>query len=143
MNARDYIIDGDGCVLEASGSAINAVVYTQGLRGDYDAWMDSRCLSLASRSCSRNFMRSEHFNGPATAPHGMDGRLRLSPARNLQPLAPKFLQACAKEGLLTRIERCDGAHDGAYLALGTTRHGRRNSTRTGYLGPMRRRVGHG
>ena len=120
-------------------SAINGMVYTRGLRGDYDAWMHGGCPGWGFDDIFPYFLKSEYFNGPPTSSHGMEGPLQVSPARTLHPLAPKFLQSCAAVGLPTRMEHCEGVPDGAYFTLGTTRNGRRSSTRTAYLDPARRR----
>jgi choline dehydrogenase len=124
-------------------SSINGMVYTRGLRGDYDAWVTSGCPGWSFDDLLPYLMRAERYEGArvngAARWHGTDGPVSVSPPRTLHPLAPVFLQACAEHGLPTLEESADGRVLGAYHPLGTTQRGHRSSTRTGYLMPARRR----
>lgn len=120
-------------------SGINGMVYTRGLRGDYDAWRDSGCPGWGFDDIFPYFLKSEDYHGPVSPSHGRGGPLSVSPARTLHPLARVFIQACAQSGLPENPDHCAGDHSGAYLTLGTTRRGRRCSLRHAYLDPARRR----
>src|SRR5262249_2088741 len=124
-------------------SAINGMVYTRGLRGDFDAWEAAGCAGWSFDDLLLYFRRAECYEGERnglTSPwHGDRGPIRVSPTRTLHPLAPVFLRACAERGLPTLDESCDGRVFGAYHPLGTTRRGHRSSARAGYLMPARTR----
>lgn len=120
-------------------SAINGMVYTRGLRGDYDAWRDSGCPGWGFDDVFDYFLKSERFDGPPSSAHGQDGPLTVSPARTLHPLTRVFIDACVQAGLPRNQEHCAGDHSGAYLTLGTTRKGQRCGTRHAYLDPARGR----
>jgi len=124
-------------------SGINGMVYTRGLRGDYDAWVAAGCRNWSFEDLLPYLRRAERYEGPQSATsqtwHGNDGPLCVSPPRTLHPLASVFLEACAERGLPTADESCDGAVLGAYYPLGTTHRGHRYSAAAAYLQPARHR----
>ncbi|WP_022980832.1 GMC family oxidoreductase [Ideonella sp. B508-1] len=120
-------------------SGMNGMVYIRGQRGDYDDWRDSGCPGWGFDDLYPYFLKSEHFDGPPSPTHGTSGPLSVSPPRVLHPLARAFLQAAAQCGMPSREDYCDGTLDGSFLVLGTTRRGKRCSTRAAYLDPAMKR----
>jgi choline dehydrogenase len=107
--------------------------YVRGQRGDYEAWRASGCIGWGFDDLFPYFLKSEHFEGPPSAVHGSNGPLSVSPPRVLHPLVHAFLEAAAQTGMPTRKEYCAGDLSGAFLVYGTTRNGKRCSTRRAYI----------
>jgi choline dehydrogenase len=124
-----------GKVLGGS-SGINGMVYIRGQRGDYDDWRASGASGWGFDDLYPYFLKSEHFDGPPSITHGTDGPLTVSPPRVLHPLAHIFLDAAGQCGMAPRQEYCGGDLEGSFLVYGTTRKGRRCSTRKAYLDPI-------
>jgi choline dehydrogenase len=116
-------------------SSINGMVYIRGQRGDYDAWRDSGCAGWGFDDLFPYFLKAENFAGAPSTVHGKDGPLTVSPPRILHPLAHTFLDAAGQCGMPARDEYCGGDLSGSFIVYGTTRKGKRCSTRKAYLEP--------
>lgn len=121
-------------------SGMNGMVYIRGQRGDFDGWRDAGCPGWGFDDLYPYFLKSEHYDGPPTPTHGSGGPLTVSPPRVLHALAHTFLQAAGQCGMPAREDYCAGTLDGSFLVLGTTRRGRRCSTRAAYLDPAMKRT---
>ena len=121
------------------GSGINGMVYIRGQRGDYDAWREAGCPGWGFDDIYPYFLKSEQFAGPPSVVHGRDGPLTVSPPRVLHSLAQVFLDAAAEVGMPPRQEYCAGDLAGSFFVYGTTRNGKRCSTRNAYLDPIKHR----
>lgn len=121
-------------------SAINGQVYVRGQRGDYDDWARNGCPGWNFDEVLPYFIKAEYFEGPVpSAAHGRGGPLSVSPSRTLHPMTYAFLDACAQCKLPIRDDYCAGDQFGAFLTYGTTRRGKRWSTRRAYLEPVQNR----
>ena len=127
-----------GKVLGGS-SGVNGMVYIRGQRGDYDAWRDGGCAGWGFDDLYPYFLKSEKFEGPPRPHHGTDGPQSVSPPCIVHPLARPFLDAAGQCGMPPREDYCNGDLAGSFLVWGTTRNGRRCSTRKAYIDPIVRR----
>lgn len=116
-------------------SAVNGMVYIRGARHDYDAWAADGCTGWDWAGVLPYFLRSEDFQGPASASHGKGGPLAVSPPRIKHPLADAFIEACAETGLRKIDDYCSGDVDGVFVNYVTQRGGERWSAARGYLKP--------
>ena len=126
-----------GRVLGGS-STINGMMYMRGTARDYDGW---QVPGWGYADVLPYFRRSEDSPGRAGDPyHGVGGPLRVVTARAENRLYAAFLQAAAAEG----HKRNDDFNGAVQEGLGpydfNIRDGRRESSATAYLHPVRRRA---
>jgi len=84
--------------LLGGSSAINGLIYIRGQRADYADWERLGAPGWGYRQMLPYFLRSERFNGPASAFHGCDGELGVSDLRNDHPYCAAWLQAAQQAG---------------------------------------------
>jgi len=120
-------------------SAINGLVYSRGIRGDYDLWREGGCTGWGFDDILPYFKKSERFSGPASQFHGSLGELAVAPATTIHPLAHAFVDSCAQAGMPLRDEYCAGDAAGAFYSLTTIENGRRCSARDAFLKPAMNR----
>ncbi len=121
------------------GSALNGMIYVRGIKGDFDGWARSGCPGWGFDDVLPYFKKAEHWAGPPSPFHGTEGPLSVEPSRTVHPLAYAFFDACEEIGIARRGDYCDGEPFGVALMNGTTRRGKRFSTRHAYLDPIKRR----
>ncbi len=125
--------------LLGGSSSINGQVYIRGTRRDFDRWADLGAAGWGFDQVFPYFLKSEDWAGPAHAAHGQDGPMTVSPMRDVHPLCPVFLQACAQLGLPTLADHHGGDMEGAYLTSASQRDGWRCGTEKAFLRPARAR----
>jgi choline dehydrogenase len=128
-----------GKVLGGS-STINGMMYMRGTARDYDRWAAAGCPGWSYRDVLPYFRRSEDNPERAGDPfHGTGGPLRVTRARAENPLYAAFLAAAAAEG----HRRNDDFNGAMQEGLGpydfNIRNGRRESSATAFLHPIRAR----
>ena len=128
-----------GKVLGGS-STINGMMYMRGTASDYDRWAAAGCTNWSYRDVLPYFRRSEDNPERAGDPfHGTGGPLRVTRARAENPLYPAFLAAAEAEG----HPRNDDFNGAVQEGLGpydfNIRSGRRESSATAFLHPVRAR----
>lgn len=128
-----------GRVLGGS-SSINAMVYMRGNPADYDRWE-----ALGNRGWSFDhvlpyFVRSEDNARGASRYHGVGGPLAVSDLCEPHPWSLAFVEASMVAGFEHNPDFNADRQDGAGLYQTTARAGRRCSTATGFLHPVRRRA---
>jgi len=84
--------------LLGGSSAINGLIYIRGQKADYADWECLGAQGWGYRQILPYFLRSERFNGPASAFHGRDGELGVSDLRNDHPYCTAWLQAAQQAG---------------------------------------------
>lgn len=129
-----------GKVLGGS-STINGMMYMRGARVDYDRWArDEGCPGWSYSEVLPYFLRGEDAPERAGDPyHHTGGELRVTRARAENPLYASFLAAADALGL-PRTEDTNGAsHEGLGRYDFNTRDGRRESSATAFLTPVRDR----
>jgi choline dehydrogenase len=139
-SARGHRMQFNGGKVVGGSSAINGNVYIRGARVDFDAWESLGARGWSFDEVRPYFNRSECYGGTGVSDVGSHGLLHVSPPRTLQPLTHTFLSACAQFGLQNRTSYFDGDLSGSYPAWGSLWNGRRCSTATGYLSPVRKRA---
>ncbi|WP_024889661.1 GMC family oxidoreductase [Luteimonas huabeiensis] len=120
-------------------SAINAMCYTRGAPGDYDAWAAAGAAGWGWREVLPYFRRAEGNARGADALHGADGPLSVSDLRHVNPLSHVFVEAAGQAGLPANPDFNGPEQYGAGLYQVTQRDGARCSAATAYLRPARGR----
>ncbi len=128
-----------GKVLGGS-STINGMMYMRGTARDYDGWAAAGCTGWGYGDVLPYFRRSEDNPERAGDPfHGTGGPLRVARARAENPLYAAFLSAAEGEGH-PRNEDFNGAtQEGLGPYDFNIRNGRRESSATAFLHPVRSR----
>lgn len=118
-------------------SAINAAVFTRGVRQDFDEWERQGNDAWSWETVLPYFKRSETDLDFRNELHGTDGPIRVArPSGELQsPLTPAFLQACDELGFPAEQDKNAGGPPGAGLYPGNAVDGMRMSTAISYLMP--------
>jgi choline dehydrogenase len=117
-------------------SAMNGMVYSRGLRRDYDGWA-REAPGWSFADVLPYFMKAERYAGAPCQGRGATGPQRVSPPRATHPLAEAFIDACAEQGLPRRSDYCGGEAFGAFRIDGFIGpDGLRCSTADGYLRPV-------
>ncbi len=127
-----------GKVLGGS-SAINGMVYTRGLRSDYDTWAQAGLAGWSYGDVLPYFRRSEDRDAGADEFHGEGGPLAVSRPQSTNPLFDSFLDASTQAGY-PRTDDFNGAEQEGFGRYDfNIRNGRRNSSATAFLDPVRAR----
>ena len=128
-----------GKVLGGS-SSINAMCYTRGHPRDYDEWAAATTAAWSYTAVLPYFLRSEDHHGQGEhGYHGHGGPLSVEDLKFRNPLSAVFVAAGVACGL-PRNEDFNGHHqEGVGFYHVTQRNGRRSSTATAYLAPVRHR----
>jgi choline dehydrogenase len=121
-------------------SGMNAMLYVRGNRADFDGWAahhggtgwsHDEVLPYFKRWEDNPEIRNEH--------HGAGGEVHVTYKRWLSPHWRAFVEAAVDAGL-ERNDDCNGAtHEGAGLLQVYGRRGRRVTSSTAFLAPVRKR----
>jgi choline dehydrogenase len=120
-------------------SSINGMVYTRGVRADYDHWAALGNSGWSFDEVLPYFEKSATIYGASFPPRGSNGPQPVSRGRAKHVLVDAFIEACRTLGAPTVEDYFDGSDRGAFLALGTTLNGQRWSTARSYLDPIKAR----
>ena len=127
-----------GKVLGGS-SAINGMIYIRGVPLDYDNWAQAGNRGWGWEDVLPYFKKAEHQVRGASDTHGSDGPLAVQEVRDVRKIQHAFIDALVEQGM----PRTDDFNDGDQFGSGhyqfTQKNGRRHSTATAYLRPIRRR----
>jgi choline dehydrogenase len=115
------------------GSAINGMVYIRGTTYDYDQWAENGCTGWSWKDVLPYFLKSEDFDGPASAIHGKGGPLKVSHLSIKHELADPFMEACVQNGMRKIDDYCSGDIDGVFINYATQAGGQRWSAARGFL----------
>ena len=128
-----------GKVLGGS-STINGMMYMRGHREDYNRWAETGLDGWSYQDVLPFFKRSEHNPERAGDPfHGIDGPLNVQRARGENPLYQSFLDSGYAEGFSPNSDFNGQDQEGLGLYDFNIRNGRRESTATAFLHPIRNR----
>src|SRR4051794_36658384 len=128
-----------GKVLGGS-SSINAMCYTRGVPGDYDAWAaTTRDPRWSWDAVLPVFKRAEDNTRGADAFHGSGGPLTVSDLRHHNVLSDVVLDASAAAGFARNGDFNGASQEGFGFYQVTQRNGARCSAADAYLGPVRHR----
>lgn len=122
-------------------SAINAMLYVRGQRGDYDGWAEQGCEGWDWDSVLPYFLKSEGHEDGAAEMHGGSGPLQVSHQKSPRPIAKAFVEAAKR---LQHREIADfntGDNEGVGYYQVTqfhdvARNGERCSVAAAYLHPV-------
>jgi choline dehydrogenase len=127
-----------GKVLGGS-SSINAMCYIRGQAEDYDHWQALGNAGWSYADLLPYFRRAEDNTRGADAYHGSDGPLGVADLRHHNPLSDCFIKAGRQSGYALNDDFNGARQSGFGLYQVTQRDGRRCSTATAYLDPVRER----
>jgi choline dehydrogenase-like flavoprotein len=128
-----------GKVLGGS-SSINAMCYTRGVPGDYDAWAAATCDPRWSWDAMLPvFKRAEDNARGADAFHGTGGPLAVSDLRHHNVLSDVVRDAAAAAGFARNGDFNGATQEGFGFYQVTQRNGARCSAADAYLAPVRHR----
>jgi len=127
-----------GRVLGGS-SSINAMCYSRGHRSDYDDWAEAGNPGWAWSDVLPYFRRSENQSRGESDLHGVGGPLSVSDLSYTNDLSDVYIQAAEQAGFARNRDFNGPAQRGVGFYQVTQRNGRRCSTATGYLDPVKSR----
>ena len=127
-----------GKVLGGS-STINGMVYVRGNRHDYDRWAQMGLSGWSYDDVLPAFCRSEGHVERGDAYHGTEGELTVCRARGGNPLFDVFLEAGRQTGWPVNDDFNGAEQEGFGRYDFTIRRGKRCSTSTAFLRPVRHR----
>ncbi len=127
-----------GKVLGGS-SAVNGLVYIRGQREDYDHWRQLGNTGWDYDSVLPYFRRSEHQQRGPDEFHGGDGPLHVSDPPERNEICDAFIAAAEQAGIPRNSDFNGAIQEGAGYFQQTAKNGRRHSTATAYLKPIRGR----
>lgn len=121
-------------------SSINAQIYLRGAQADFDEWAAAGNAGWSYQEVLPYFIKSENNERGSGPFHGADGPLCVSDARDPNPLSKAFLESGLEIGLESNSDFNAERLDGIGYCQFTQKNGKRWSTATGYLKPLRQRT---
>jgi choline dehydrogenase-like flavoprotein len=121
-------------------SSINGMVYTRGHPSDYDDWAAAGNPGWSFREILPYFRKSENNpNFPNSLYHGTGGPTNVTNLDSYNELCEVLFQAAESLGMPRCPDFCGPTHEGFTIRQATIRNGRRESSATAYLAPVRGR----
>lgn len=126
-------------------SSINGMIYIRGNRRDYDGWAALGNEGWSYHDVLPYFKKSEHFDGPPSPYHGLNGPLSVRSVLEPSPVAYSFIRAAQEHGFTGSYPDWDfngeQQEGGAGLYQVTvTQGGQRASSAQAFLGPVKSRA---
>jgi choline dehydrogenase len=129
-----------GKVLGGSGS-INAMIYVQGQRQDFDDWRDAGNPGWGFDDVQAYFRKLESHPQGGSAGRGHAGRIGITPMRGMtHPICDDYLAACDALNLPRTADFNGAQFEGAGIYETNIRNGQRSSSSVEYLAPARARA---
>lgn len=125
--------------LLGGSSSINGTMYVRGAAADYDGWAASGLTGWGYAEVLPYFKRSEHHWRGASADHGGDGPLHISPMAKDPVLFPAFLETARGLGYGAAEDFNVARPEGFGMPDCTIRRGRRHSTVRAFIDPVKHR----
>ena len=120
-------------------STINGMIYVRGNPTDYDGWEASGCEGWSYKDVLPYFKKSEGHIDRDDDFHGVDGPLTVRRARGNNPLFDVFVEAGQQAGYPFTDDFNGVSQEGFGRYDFTIRNGRRCSTATAFIDPVRSR----
>lgn len=120
-------------------SSINGMMYIRGHQQDYDNWAKSGLTGWAYKDVLPYFKRAEGHQDRSDEYHGNDGPFIVSRAKSDNPLYSTFIEACKQAGHPTTDDFNGFQQEGVGRQDFNIFKGRRVSTATAYLTPIKNR----
>lgn len=111
LNGRRIFLSRGKCL--GGTSAINAMVYMRGNRGDYDLWRDLGNAGWGYDDVLPYFRRSEGNRTHGAPFHGTDGPLTVTSPQPGSPIHDAFLEAAAELGIAYNPDVNGASQEGA------------------------------
>lgn len=121
------------------GSAINGMLYIRGHRSDYDRWAQAGCTGWDYESVLPHFKSLEAFEEGGDDYRGANGPQSVTLARHRLPLIDKVVEAAMACGHPFNEDYNGQNQTGVGYAQGSQKFGRRHSSASAFLGPVRKR----
>ena len=128
-----------GKVLGGS-SSINGMAYVRGQAQDFDSWAAQDLPSWSYAHCLPYFKRMETYSGGEDEFRGGNGPLKIHRPAHANPLYDYFLESVQQAGYPLSQDTNGGRQEGFGPMDQSIYNGRRSSTSTAYLDPVRRRA---
>jgi choline dehydrogenase-like flavoprotein len=128
---RGRVIGGSTC--------LNAMAHVRGHPSDFDGWVEEGCAGWGYRDLLPYFLRSENYEGGASAWHGRGGPVHLTRPADPHDITRAYMAAGEEIGIAPTDD-----HNGARLCGPTTntlsiKDGRRQTIADAYLTPAQGR----
>jgi choline dehydrogenase len=120
-------------------SSINGQMYSRGNAADYDGWAQSGLPGWGYQDVLRYFRRAESNWRGVGQYHGGSGPLSVVPIRHHPQLYPVMIATAEGLGFHHRDDFHGSIQEGFGMPDVTVRAGRRESSATAYLAPIRNR----
>jgi choline dehydrogenase len=120
-------------------SSVNAMMYVRGHRDDYDEWAALGNDGWGYDDVLPAFRRSERNTRGGSTYHGGTGPMSVSDPRDPSPMSRAFVEAAISAGIAPNPDINGASQDGVTLTQVTQRRGKRESTATAFLDPVRKR----
>jgi choline dehydrogenase len=120
-------------------SSINGMLYVRGSHSDYDRWSEGGCEGWGFHDVLPYFIKAENSERGLSRFHGDDGPLRVSTGASRTPICTAFLDAAQHEGFAVNDDFNGEKQEGFGHFDCTIFKGRRWSSSTAYLKPVRHR----
>jgi choline dehydrogenase len=120
-------------------SSINGSVYIRGHPRDYDDWRQLGCVGWSFDEVLPYFKKAEDQQRGNDEFHGIGGPLKVSDHQETYVLADAIIAAGVQAGIPANRDFNAARQEGIGYYQTTTHRGRRWSTATGYLRPVRNR----
>ncbi len=127
-----------GKVLGGS-SSINVMAYTRGNAGDYDRWAQKGARGWSYADVLPYFKRGESWQGGASKYRGGNGPMGTEFAKTQDALYGAWIEAGKAAGIPYTEDYNAQQQEGFGRSQYTIRNGRRSSSATAYLTPVRSR----
>jgi 4-pyridoxate dehydrogenase len=137
LNGRK--IDSTRGKILGGSSSINVMAYTRGHHGDFDRWSRNGCEGWSYAEVLPYFKRSETFASGGNTWRGGDGPLQVQYAQTKDPLFDAWVEAAREIGLPVTDDYNGDRDEGVGRSQYTIGAGRRSSSSTAYLRPIKGR----
>src|SRR5580704_11339265 len=118
------------------GSSINAMVWTRGMRRDYDGWAHNGARGWAFADVLPVFKSQEDWEGGANAWRGAGGPIHIRRPKDPHPTAPAFIDASRQLGMPILDDVNGPMRPGAgYINMNIAADGTRVSAARAFLRP--------
>ena len=120
-------------------SSTNAQIYLRGSPVDFDEWAAAGNSGWSYDDVLPYFKKAEHNERGENRFHGADGPLFVSDVRDPNPLSEAFLRSAVGLGIPHNSDFNGDRLEGVGYCQFTRKNGKRFSTATAYLAPVRNR----
>jgi choline dehydrogenase-like flavoprotein len=120
-------------------SSINGMVAIRGHKEDYDEWESLGNTGWSFKDLLPIFKTIEGYEGGGDTFHGVDGPLKVSTSNYANPMCEVFLKAAEQQGYQRTTDFNGAEQEGIGLFDVNVHKGKRCSSATAFLNPVRNR----